>query len=229
MKYLTTFILAIVLIWTPSQTHAKQTLTDRDSVLQFIKDAFQAQVSLSEKERSLEEIEEILAPFFTKTYREVFLAENLVEIEGKFMTLGSDAAIYYIPFFKYEGNTKIVKYQDRLYVYEYFSSTDEGPVGYESHYEGVMIEQVEEGLRVSEYLYNNIPEEVIELGQKKKLEKLSEISEFLVFPQNLFNRFIKQDKIDLFPFKFINNVPKKDIDGGIFPTLNEKDEIVSRI
>lgn len=134
---------------------------EKKDVLQTLKDAFQAQVSLSEEERTLEEINQILIPYFTRSYISTFLDENLVEMDGEYFTLGTDFALYYIPFFTYSVETKVHVENNEAFVYEFFSSNREGPVSYENQYQGVKLIKTGGEWKVSEYFFNFHPEEII--------------------------------------------------------------------
>jgi hypothetical protein len=162
-KYLTsiTCILLFSFIF-PSLSHADSRFSDDQSVLQFLQDAFQAQVSLSEKFQGMEEIHNTLFPYFTEDYTREFLDENLVAENGKYITYGTDFPLYYIPFFSYTAETKIFRSQDHIYVFEYFPETDEGPVGYESHYEGVKFDKSDGVWKVAESLNHDVITEIID-------------------------------------------------------------------
>ncbi|KON90407.1 hypothetical protein AF332_22360 [Sporosarcina globispora] len=161
-KHITGIILtiAVMVAAIPSHTYAER-VTNKEEVYKFLQNAFQAQVSLSEEERSMKEVNELLDPYFSKEPKTQFLKENLVSENGKFFTLGSDAAAYYIPFFTYTDNTKVVKESGKVYVYEYFPENHEGPVGYDSHYEGVLLEEKEGELKVDKLLGENIPVRIL--------------------------------------------------------------------
>lgn len=146
----------------PSLSHADSQLHDDKSVLQFLQEAYQAQLSLGNKLQSMEEIHKTLYPYFTKDYTREFLDENLVDEIGKYITYGTDFPIYYIPFFSYTNETKVVRSQDSIYVFEFFPETNEGPVSYESHYEGVRMERADTVWKVAEYLNNEILLEIID-------------------------------------------------------------------
>ncbi len=164
------FTAAIFFVF-PLFSQAKSTFDNDDDVLQFIQAAFQAQVSLSEKGRSLTEINELLAPYFTEQAEEKFLEENLFEENGRYFTLGTDFPLYYIPFFSYQGETKVLWIDERIYVIEYFLKNDEGPVSYDSHYKGVLLVKEEGDWKVAEFLYDFTPEE-IQLQSKDLVEPI---------------------------------------------------------
>lgn len=151
------FILFLVL---PIHTYATVTDENREEILEFVKGAFQAQVALSEKERSIKEVQELLSPYLTASYMELFLTENLVEENGKYFTLGSDFALYYIPFFSYNENTKIITHENQIYVYEFFPGNQEGPVTYQDHYEGIVLEAQNGQYKVARLL-DKAPDEAI--------------------------------------------------------------------
>jgi Protein of unknown function (DUF3993) len=168
-KHLSGIILtiAVMIAVIPSQTYAERT-TDKEEVYEFLQNAFQAQVELSGEERSMNEVNELLDPYFSGEAKNQFLKENLVSENGKYFTLGSDSAANYIPFFTYSENTKVVEESGNVYVYEYFPENHEGPVGYESHYEGVMLTKHGEEIKVAKFLGENIPDKIIKKAEGKQ-------------------------------------------------------------
>ena len=130
-----------------------------------LQDAFQVQVSLSEKTRTKEEIKDLLTPYFTEDYQKLFWVENVFEEEGKFVTYGSDFALYYIPFFQYSDKTKMIISKEIIYVFEFFPANNDGPVGYEDHYEGILLKKENGGWKIDEFLYNNIPESILKKAE----------------------------------------------------------------
>ncbi|MBP2239947.1 hypothetical protein J2Z40_000500 [Cytobacillus eiseniae] len=164
-QYIIKFILLIVFLNAISPiTSAKAEMvpSDQQSVFQFLQDAFHAQVTLSEKPRSMKEIKEILSPYFIESFTAEFLKENLESENGKYITYGTDFPIYYIPFFLYSEETKIVQADDHVYIYEFLSQFDEGPVSYDDHYEAVRLDFVEGEWKVAEIYYDGIPSEILE-------------------------------------------------------------------
>lgn len=131
-----------------------------DEIFQLLGDAFTAQVKLSEQNRSLAEVDALLNPFFTEYGKEQFLTENLQQENGRYFTLGTDAAFYYIPFFSYDNRTVIKEWNGDLYVYEFFEESAEGPVSFESHYEAVKLEEDNGVWKVSEVIYE-MPAELL--------------------------------------------------------------------
>jgi len=200
-------LVAVSLFLLPVHIYAESSNTDkREAVFEFLQDAFQAQVSLSEKDRNLNEVKELLAPYFTNEYMELFLKENLVEENGKYFTLGTDFALYYIPFFEFSDKTQIVRRQNQIYVYEFFPGNMEGPVTYENHYEGVLLEKNAGKLKVVQYL-PQIPDEIIQLGNKKQEDSLigKQMEDF--GPLLLLNRSISKKPLEVFSYlkDFISN------------------------
>lgn len=141
---------------------AETKLPSKHDVFRFLEDAFQVQVSLSELPRTKEEIGSLLNPYFSNDYQRIFLAENLFEEEGKYLTYGSDFPLLYVPFFQYSEETKVIYDDNRIYVFEYFPASTEGPVGYESHYEGLLLKKVDGTWKVDQYLYNDIPKSILD-------------------------------------------------------------------
>lgn len=173
MKKLWSILLVFILI-IPLSPKAAADFKNNNEVFRYLKDAFQIQVSLSDQVRTKEEIIDLLSPFFSKDYQQVFLDENLVEEEGKFITYGSDFAFYYVPFFQYSDETKVIYTEDKIYVFEYFPASNEGPVGYADHYEGLLLKKIDGGWKVDQYLYDNIPISILDKAyQPAKKQKLS--------------------------------------------------------
>lgn len=169
-KHITGIIItiAVMIAAIPSHTYAEKN-TNKEEVYEFLQNAFQAQVELSGEERSMNEVDELLEPYFSEEAKNQFLKENLVSENGKYFTLGGDVAAYYIPFFTYSDNTKVVEENGKVYVYEYFPENHEGPVGYDSHYEGILLTEQGGKMKVAKFLGENIPGKIInkaESGQK---------------------------------------------------------------
>ena len=157
------FLLLIILpLQANTEKSTEKKLLGDEEVFEMLKSSFLAQVSLSEKGRSTAEVEAVLAPFFSKEYKKMFIDENIVEEEGQYLTYGSDMAQFYIPFYSYSDRTKVVHINDSIYVVEYFPASTEGPVGYESHYEGIELAKVEGGWKVVAKYFDDLPKEVIE-------------------------------------------------------------------
>jgi hypothetical protein len=146
----------------PLQANANTQTADRTEVFSILESAFEAQVSLSERERTLTEVEDVLDPYFTEEYKRLFLEENLVEENGQYFTYGSDFALYYIPFYDLSEKTKVVTFQDSIYIVEHFPASEEGPVIYDSHYEGIQLVNKNGGWKVAAYWYDDLPAEIIE-------------------------------------------------------------------
>ncbi|CAM3760579.1 DUF3993 domain-containing protein [Mesobacillus thioparans] len=154
----------------PANAYAQSDLQGRDEIFEFLGEAFESQVSLSESGRTMEEIDSILNPYFTDAYKSNFIEENVVGQENEFQTYGTDFAPYYIPFYAFSEKTKVVEMESEIYVVEFFPATTEGPVGYEDHYEGLKLVKEKEGWKVAEYLYDQVPQEVINQAYPEKMK-----------------------------------------------------------
>ncbi|WP_404462060.1 DUF3993 domain-containing protein [Sutcliffiella horikoshii] len=146
-------IIAIITIifFGSSYASAEQSPGDQE-VYSFLKDAFQSQLSLGEKHHSLEEIDQILDPYFTKEYQQSFQKEHLFKEEAGYITYGTDFPTYYIPFFSYDEETKVVKGKDgEIIVYEFFASDEDMPSLYDDHYEYVKLQETSTGWIVKDY------------------------------------------------------------------------------
>ena len=157
MKHLMRILLvslAIFVVFPHLNVKADRQLSEEEA-FRFLQEAFDAQVSLSEKPRSMGQIEESLGRFFTKEYKADFIEMNVKEnIDGEgYLAYGTDFALYYIPFFTYDENTKLAydSEQDLWYVYEWFEESGDGPVSYDGHYEAVGLTYEDEGWLIDDY------------------------------------------------------------------------------
>lgn len=188
------FLFFSLFVWMqPLNTYAQTDSLDRAAVFEFLGEAFEAQVSLSDRGRSMPEIEEILDPYFTDGFKSMFIDENVVGQENQFQTYGSDFAPYYIPFYGFSDKTKVVNLDNEIYVLEYFPGNGEGPVSYENHYEALKLINENGSWKVSEYLYDDIPKEVITKAYPEKVKEQAVSKESVIssgpeeklFPQTL--------------------------------------------
>jgi hypothetical protein len=171
IKYAVIFsIMMLLLLIIPKSPNASENeLTSRDEVFQYLESAYLAQISLSDEDRTMEEIHLLLNPYFSEEYKKIFLDANLVEENGKFTTYGTDFGQYYIPIHRFSNQTNVVIQPNQIYIFEYFQKNHEGPVGYDNHYEGILISKFNGEWKISKYLYNQIPEEIINKVEKKKI------------------------------------------------------------
>ena len=163
--------LSFLLFLVPANTYAKSSLDGREEVFAFLGKAFESQVSLSEKGRTMEQIEGVLDPYFTEGYKTVFIEENVVGQENDYQTYGTDFAPYYIPFYAFSEKTKVVEMENEIFVVEYFPGNAEGPVSYEDHYEGLKLIKEDGNWKVAQYLYDKVPQEVINKAYPEKAKE----------------------------------------------------------
>ncbi|QED47353.1 DUF3993 domain-containing protein [Cytobacillus dafuensis] len=163
------YLVVISMIF-PLKIKAGSDFSNENEVINFVQAAFQAQVDIGEQPRTMEEINELLSPFLTKEYQTLFLNENLHLVDDRYITYGTDFPLLYIPFFSYSDKTKVVWDHEKIYVIEFFSENDEGPVSYNNHYEGVSLEKNDNSWKVAAIYYDNIPEQIIQ--QSNGINKL---------------------------------------------------------
>jgi hypothetical protein len=161
------FVLLIMLLFliVPLSPQATTELSTPSEVFDFLKVAYKAQVSLSEKVRSKKEIENVLDPYFSNDFQAAFWKENIHEEDGKYVTYGTDFAQYYIPYYQFSNRTKVVITSEEIYVFEFFPARTEGPVGYKSHYEGLYLKKIDRSWKVDKYLFDQIPEDIIKRAE----------------------------------------------------------------
>lgn len=148
------FAIVIILLlgMFPYSAHATSHLTSRDEVFAFVEKAFRAQVSLSKEARDMEEIQEILAPYFSEKLIYLFLNENLTGENGAFYTYGNEFGKYYLPFYQLSDQTFIETEENSILLYEYYEPIVYGEKIYEGAYEGVLIRKVNENWIVTNML-----------------------------------------------------------------------------
>ena len=135
------FILLIISMWSvfPYSIDAASRLTSREEVFVFVEKAFRAQVSLSKEAREMEEIEEILTPYFSDKLIYLFLYENLTGEQGNFSTYGNEFGKYYLPFYQLSEQTFVEQEENSILLYEYYEPIVIGEKVYEGSYEGILI------------------------------------------------------------------------------------------
>ncbi|MEZ2718528.1 DUF3993 domain-containing protein [Niallia circulans] len=135
------FILLIISMWSvfPYSIDAASRLTSREEVFAFVEKAFRAQVSLSKEAREMEEIEEILTPYFSDKLIYLFLNENLTGEQGNFFTYGNEFGKYYLPFYQLSEQTFVEQEENSILLYEYYEPIVIGEKVYEGSYEGILI------------------------------------------------------------------------------------------
>lgn len=159
--YLLAFIIWIVLfvlLINPLETKGAQ--FSKKEVFKLLQKAYLVQVSLSDEQQTMEEIIDQLSPYFEDKIMTDFLEENLIFENGKYLTLGTDYAIYYVPYFSYSEKTMFHDDGEKIFVYEYFPKKDNGPISYESHYEGVLLKNNEGNWKIAD-IYKDFPIENI--------------------------------------------------------------------
>lgn len=138
------FILLIISMWSvfPYSIDAASRLTSREEVFAFVEKAFRTQVSLSKEARKMEEIEEILTPYFSDKLIYLFLNENLKGEQGNFFTYGNEFGKYYLPFYQLSEQTFVEQEENSILLYEYYEPIVIGEKVYEGSYEGILIRKL---------------------------------------------------------------------------------------
>ena len=131
----------------------------KDNALSLVKEAFQTQVSLSEKPQSKNQIEEKLSQYLTHSLTEGFMSENVYEVDGGYITFGSDFASHYVPYFHYDDSTRAQYIDGKWYVWEERTEDEEGPVSSTNGIEAVVLSEEEGTWKVSSITYE-LPESV---------------------------------------------------------------------
>lgn len=147
------WILVVLLIIGQVQfIQAENAPMKRNELFLFLQDAFNAQLSLGDRYRTEKEVREVLSPYFTNEYQDLFMKEHIYSEPEGYILYGSDIKFYFIPMYSYDENTKIITEPNKIIVYEYFPPQLEGPVIWEQpQYEILTITRTKEGWRISDY------------------------------------------------------------------------------
>ncbi|MGY3715035.1 DUF3993 domain-containing protein [Sutcliffiella cohnii] len=131
---------------------ANEYLTEEE-VIHFVKNASNAQLSLTEKNRSLQEVEAILNPYFSNLYIQYFLEEHLQKERGGYRTSGTDFTIFYVPFFTYTDQTEIIydEQESSIHIIEFFPKDLEHLSLYEDHYESITMRKMDDEWKITQY------------------------------------------------------------------------------
>ena len=132
----------------------------QESVDGIVEEAAAKQRLLMEGTYTVEEIKEIMQPYFTDQFINVFMEETMFEEDGFFQMLGTDFAPHVIPPFGDDIDLEEcnVNREERMCLYGYFPAFNDGPVGYEAHYEAVIL-AIEDGeWKITGIDYEYIPE-----------------------------------------------------------------------
>ncbi|MEH7383899.1 DUF3993 domain-containing protein [Bacillus sp. JJ1521] len=167
-------ICLIGLVSVPTATASSNQPLKRDQVFSLLQEAFQAQTSLTSEFRTYDKVQQILAPYFHGDYAATFLEENLMSEEEGYIVYGSDFALYFIPFYSYTDETKILfdQEENKIFVYELFKTPEEGPVSYKDHYEVITLQQIHSNWLITDLAMEEEAPTVKEAtGQKEAAKK----------------------------------------------------------
>lgn len=172
MRIMTIYLLLIFTLMNGQANAVFASENDYSSIKPIVKKAFDTQVQLSEKERSLKEIRVLMNQYFTSQFIPKFLKENLVKTEKGYQAIGTDFPLYYVPFFSYDENTKVIVNGNESYVVEKINHEQEGPVQYGEDYKGVRLVKEKQTWKIEEVL-TKVPSNIIEqikIGTDVQLE-----------------------------------------------------------
>ncbi|MFD0049123.1 DUF3993 domain-containing protein [Actinomycetes bacterium NPDC127524] len=155
-KYFLLFTVALIAMAFSFSSAGAKGEVHNNNTFGIVQEAFNKQVSISEKPRTKKEIHDILQGYFTEDVIKKFMKQNVVKVKGGYAALGSDNAAYYIPFFSYGTKTKVIENQNHSikYVQEKMQA-GEGPVSYTPHYETVKMEEISGKWKVSSITINS--------------------------------------------------------------------------
>ena len=131
----------------------------QESVDGIVEEAAAKQRLLMEGTYTVEEIKEIMQPYFTDQFINVFMEETMFEEDGFFQMLGTDFAPHIIP--PLESDAELEECAagegERICLYGYYPAYNDGPVGYESHYEAVILKNEDGKWKIDGIDYDYTP------------------------------------------------------------------------
>jgi Protein of unknown function (DUF3993) len=178
MRKITVFLILMLfsfLIGQPVQAYSSK--INKEQIFNLLQNGFNAQLSLGEGYQTYEEAIEKLSPYFSDYYISLFLKENLVKEKQGYTIYGTDFALYYIPYFTYSDQTKIVSDQknNKVFIYEFFQENGDGPVSYGSHYEIIELNLIDGKWKINNYEYSEQkPSFLSQLEKQTEKEKTGE-------------------------------------------------------
>ncbi|MGM0873405.1 MAG: DUF3993 domain-containing protein [Bacillota bacterium] len=164
-------LLLFIAIFSFSQQALAEELegSSREEVLTYLQNAFHAQISLTEKPRSQDEIKQILSTYFENELIEKYVEANVHPLDNQFIVYGTDFPMYTIPFFTYDERTKVLEQANERMIFEFFPATTDGPVGYDDHYEVVKMYKTNEGWKI--YSIENESKQPEMIGEQTTLNE----------------------------------------------------------
>ncbi|MRX53383.1 DUF3993 domain-containing protein [Bacillus idriensis] len=167
MKFISSTFTALILFFGFGHAGFAQSSFNKEDAAELAREAAQTQLNLTENERSLEEIEQALDPYFTDEFIDGYMKENVHKGNEKYIVYGSDFTPYGIPFFNYDENMKFSSENSKLKLYQFFPAEDEGPVSYEDHFETVEFTKEDGSYKISSIQYSD-QEPKAEAAEEKK-------------------------------------------------------------
>lgn len=184
MKFISSTFAALILFFAFGQAGHTETAIGKQEAVDIVQNAADAQLALTETERSLDEIEKTLSPYFTDEFISEYMKENVQKGENEYIVYGSDFTSYGIPFFNYDKEMEFGRENSSLKLYQFFAGEDEGPVSYEDHYEAVEFKEEDGGYKISSIEYAD-KEPKIEAVHTEKNSEDSPLSVSMLFSNTI--------------------------------------------
>ncbi|USK35444.1 DUF3993 domain-containing protein [Bacillus sp. F19] len=176
MKFISSTIAALILFFGFGHAGSAQSSFDQEEAADLTREAAQTQLTLTENERSLEEIEKALDPYFTDKFIDGYMKENVHKGEEKYIVYGSDFTPFGIPFFNYEENMKFGSENRKLKLYQFFPAEEEGPVSYDDHFETVEFIEEDGTYKISSIHYSEEEPKAEAIEEKKEDDSAINVS-----------------------------------------------------
>jgi len=187
-KFLHMLFATILILTFGNIVSAEKADNFNDQMIEKTKEAANVQLSLSERGYTYSEVIEALTPYFTDQFIDAFISVNMMkEDDGLYYIMGTDFPIYYIPFYQYAGETIVEMSDDytQVVVYEFFSATSDGPIGYDDHYEAILYKLENDEWKVDEIIpqYNpnearaNSKEELSTMATSERSDQIVDMDE----------------------------------------------------
>ncbi|MGM0919999.1 MAG: DUF3993 domain-containing protein [Bacillota bacterium] len=176
MKFISSTLAALILFFAFGHAGSAQSSFEQEEAADLTREAAQTQLTLTENERSLEEIEKALDPYFTDKFIDGYMKENVHKGEDKYIVYGSDFTPFGIPFFNYEENMKFGSENRKLKLYQFFPAEEEGPVSYDDHFETVEFIEEDGTYKISSIQYSEEEPKAEAIEEKKEDDSAINVS-----------------------------------------------------
>ncbi|WP_203290080.1 DUF3993 domain-containing protein [Metabacillus sp. cB07] len=173
MKLLLSTLVALILFLGYGHAGSAEELLTEEQSVQAVQEASEVQASLTEKERPLNEIKAMMKPYFTHSFIETYVKENVKETENGYIVYGSDFIPYSMPYFNYEEELTFGAEKNTYKLFQFFPAEEEGPVSYDDQYEAVLFVKENGEYKIDDVIFSETEPKTESPEKKQNLLNVS--------------------------------------------------------